>query len=82
VCGYPCEPVLAEASAFIMKEYPTFSPDKLIECLVNEMKTGAVQPGFRGELVSKLLLQLSKDSLMDKWSTDFCTVEKFLDVLL
>jgi hypothetical protein len=62
IVNYPSEPVLAEASALITRSLPLgFGFDKLLDFLIEEINNGAVEGGFRGELVAKIILLLARD---------------------
>ena len=51
----PSEPVLAEASARLLN-HPKLSWEKFLAPLVSLLKQGAVEEGYRGELVARILL--------------------------
>jgi hypothetical protein len=83
---YPSEPILAEASAAITK---TIGWAPLVRALYDQIQNGIVSAGFRGELLTKVLLLMAMDDtpkpdLGDETSpywehTQPVTVKDFLD---
>jgi hypothetical protein len=55
---YPSEPILAEASAAITK---TIGWAPLVRALYDQIQNGIVSAGFRGELLTKVLLLMAMD---------------------
>jgi hypothetical protein len=58
---YPSEPILAEASAAITK-YIGWAP--LVRALYDQIQNGIVSAGFRGELLTKILLLMAMDDTL------------------
>ncbi|KAG9287213.1 hypothetical protein G9A89_008843 [Geosiphon pyriformis] len=56
---YPSEPILAEAAALLMKDQNVLR--KLLHFLLDALHTGYIEPGYRGELVARLLLMIAWD---------------------
>ncbi|CAI2187079.1 3041_t:CDS:2, partial [Funneliformis geosporum] len=56
---YPSEPIVAEAAASLMQHEIVFR--KLLNFLLDALHTGYVEPGYRGELVARLLLMIAWD---------------------
>ncbi|KAG9286641.1 hypothetical protein G9A89_007768 [Geosiphon pyriformis] len=56
---YPSEPILAEAAALLMKDQNVLR--KLLHFLLDALHTGYIEPGYRGELVVRLLLMIAWD---------------------
>lgn len=56
---YPSEPIVAEAAASLMRHENVFR--KLLNFLLDALHTGYVEPGYRGELVARLLLMIAWD---------------------
>jgi hypothetical protein len=92
IAGYPSEPVLAEAAALASRRFNPFKIDKLLEHLINQVKEGVVEAGYRGELVAKIILLLARDSavlgdISDSPDTEAksiinpCTVHRYLNHL-
>jgi hypothetical protein len=85
--AYPSEPVLAEASAKLTGEYGWFQP---IRALSHFIRSGIVEAGFRGELLTKLICLMAMDRALkaeefpSRTFTYFhpITVRRFLDHLI
>jgi hypothetical protein len=58
---YPSEPILAEASAAITK---TIGWAPLARALYNQIQNGIISAGFRGELLTKVLLLMAMDDTL------------------
>ena len=58
---YPSEPILAEASAAITK---TIGWAPLVRALYDQIQNGIVSAGFRGELLTKVLLLMAMDDTL------------------
>ncbi|CAG8766589.1 4721_t:CDS:1, partial [Racocetra fulgida] len=89
ITSMPTEPVLAEASAQIMND-PDINLIELINSLTSALKNGAVEGGYRGELVARLLLLKAWDDVYEKLDVPstrihysrFITLSEFLKSLL
>ena len=87
---YASEPVVA-CAAFLALYGPgsKFSFGQLLDRLKKEIRNGAIEAGFRGELVGKLLLMMARDEVVKKAYPNSlstaacrtCSVEEFLESL-
>jgi hypothetical protein len=66
ITGYFSEPVLVQAAAQLTNCFPMHAPSPrwtpLLESLLQSLKNGQVNAGFRGELVARILLVMSWDA--------------------
>jgi hypothetical protein len=88
ICGYPSEPIVAEAAAYVTHSYPNLSFSKQLKILAVELRNGSVEAGYHGELIAKCLLMYAKDctvqpanTLQQTFYTTVCTVRQYLNVL-
>ena len=92
IVGYPSEPIVALTSARLSFIHRKDLPKKLIQILNKQIKKGAVEAGYRGELAARMLLLLARDlAVMEPSETEesgkaythrhIFTVEKFLKTL-
>ena len=80
--SYISEPALAEASASITRD-PRTGIDSLLPPVIDVVRQGAVEGGFRGELTARILLTLAWDSVTSKSarSSTPIAVRQFLTTL-
>ena len=62
IVGYPSEPVVALASAMLSYTVSACKPVALISELNRQIKKGAVEAGYRGEVAARFLLLLARDA--------------------
>ena len=61
--AYPSEPVLAEASAFLMHN---IGYEKVVDSLLECLESCLISKGEKGETIAKLILLIAKDMVVDK----------------
>jgi hypothetical protein len=64
--GYPSEPLLAEAAAQQMHTFRSHNQDAILEILVENMQSGLLDKGERGELVARELLVSAYDRAVEQ----------------
>lgn len=64
--GYPSEPFLAEAAARQMHIFRARDPDAILEILQDNLKSGLLDKGERGELVARELLISAYDRAIER----------------
>lgn len=61
--SYPSEPILAEASAYLMHR---IGYEKVVDSLLECLESCLISKGEKGETISKLILLIAKDMAVDK----------------
>lgn len=64
--GYPSEPLLAEAAAQQMHVFRSFDPDATLKILKDNVESGLLDKGERGELVARELLTSAYDRAIER----------------
>lgn len=64
--GYPSEPLLAEAAAQQMHVFRSYDPDFTLDVLMDNLTSGLLDKGERGELVARELLTSAYDRAIER----------------
>ena len=82
VTGYFSEPILALVAGQLTNALPD-GWNKLMAILMQSLRNGQVNAGFRGELVARLLLLMAWDRCVLKGQTPSCAIfcRRFLDAM-